>query len=164
MGMNVVACDDEGGAASPAAAEATTASSLLSLNSAAARSLASALASINRGGNMATLAPLIVELGGHLGTTRMERGSTAAIHAVLARMADPDRYPRDADAYGDKQIGARKQSYFQYKKRIGALQTKDLHTKAQRTSAEERPLVESVYGDIDDLLDVAHEWYSEDWL
>ena len=130
---------------------------------------------------MATLAPLIVELGGHLGTTRMERGSTAAIHAVLAtglaRMADPDRYPRDADAYGDKQIGARKQSYFQYKKRIVALQTKGQHTKAQvalqtkgqhikaqRTSAEERPLVESVYGDIDDLLDVAHEWYSEDWL
>jgi hypothetical protein len=89
---------------------------------AALQSLESALASVGQGDNMGTLQPLIAELGCHLGTRRMECGSTAAIHAVLARMVDPDRYPRDVDAYRDRQFGAKKHSYFRYKKLIVGVQ------------------------------------------
>jgi hypothetical protein len=134
-------------AASPA--EAETVGSLLSLSpsraterilslstsSATERMLESALASVKRGDDMSTLETSIASLAGHLGTTRVERGTIAAIHAVLARIADPDRYPQDKDAYADKQIGARKQNYFQYKRLIMAVRAKEPDAKAQRTGS-----------------------------
>ena len=56
----------------------------------------------------------IQALGHALGTRRMEAGSFKAIQAVLARIAN--RYASDKEAY--QALGAKKQTYFHYKKLI----------------------------------------------
>ena len=98
------------------AAEANAIESLIDMSNAAQRALQMALDAIRAELTGAQLENTIIALAKHLGIKRVEIGTIRAIKAVLAKLAWPDKFKLDKDAWSAH--NASEKRYFEYKRKI----------------------------------------------